>query len=229
MFAPMAVAIAGGGIGAGPWVARRGTRLPTVVGCVVAAVGMVLARFEVGEGAHLSFALLALALAVAGLGFGVTVVPLTSAVLTHIPATRSGMAASATNTARQLGAVVGVASLGAIINAHLTSAVDTAFSDPTLAKLGGAKLKEQAVKVLETGGSNGSFDLRQLVKESFFAPFVRGFLNGLQLALLVATVLVLVAAAFAACVRDPSSSQSTATGSTADGSAPPSTASTGSA
>ena len=174
-----------------------------MVGCVVAAAGMVLARVELGEGRHLSFGLLALALAVAGLGFGITVVPLTSAVLTHIPAARSGMAASATNTARQLGAVVGVAALGAIINAHLTSAVDTAFSDPTLSKIGGGKLKEQAVKVLETGGSSGSFDLRQLVTESFFQPFVKGFLDGLQLALLVATVLVLAAGAFAAIVREP--------------------------
>ena len=203
MFAPMAVAIAAGGIGAGPWVARRGTRVPTVVGCLVGAAGMVLARVELGEGRHLSFALLALALAVAGLGFGVTVVPLTSAVLTHIPAARSGMAASATNTARQLGAVVGVAALGAIINAHLTSAVNAAFSDPTLSKIGGGKLKEQAVSVLETGGSSGSFDLRQLVTESFFQPFVKGFLDGLQLALLVATVLAVLAAAVAAVVREP--------------------------
>ena len=81
--------------------------------------------------------------------------------------------------------------------------MNTAFSDPTLAKVGGGKLKEQAVKILETGGSSSSFDLRQLVQESFFQPFVKQFLNGLQLALLVATVLVLAAGAFAACVRDP--------------------------
>ena len=107
MFAPMAVAIVVGGLAAGPWVGRVGSRVPTVTGCVLAAAGMLLARAELGAGADLSFGLLSLALALAGLGFGITVVPITSAVLTHVPAQRSGMAASATNTARQLGSVVG--------------------------------------------------------------------------------------------------------------------------
>jgi EmrB/QacA subfamily drug resistance transporter len=203
MFAPMAVAIALGGLGAGPWVARVGSRVPTVVGCVVAAGGMLLARVELGHGNHLTFALLALALAVAGLGFGVTVVPLTSAVLGHIPARHSGMAASATNTARQLGAVVGVAALGAIVNGHLTSAVNKVFSDPFLAALEGGRLKAQTIKVLETGGGGSQFDLSKLVKEPFFAPFVRAFLNGVQWALLVSMVLILLAAVIAAVTREP--------------------------
>jgi hypothetical protein len=38
-----------------------------------------------------------------------------------VPAERSGMAASAVNTSRELGAVAGVTILGAIVNAQLTS------------------------------------------------------------------------------------------------------------
>src|SRR5206468_3028548 len=57
MFAPMAAAIVVGGLAAGPWVARRGSRPPMVLGCALAAAGMLLARVEVGEGASLSFAL----------------------------------------------------------------------------------------------------------------------------------------------------------------------------
>ena len=193
MFAPMAVAIALGGLGAGRWVARVGSRLPTVTGCALAAAGMLIARVELGHGSNLTFWVLALALALAGLGFGITVVPLTSAVLSHIPARQSGMAASATNTARQLGAVVGVAALGAIVNAHLTSAVGTAFANPLL-----SGLKGEVLKVLETGGSSGTLDLNHIPQ-----PFVRAFLDGLQLALLVAVALIVLAGAVAAVVPEP--------------------------
>jgi hypothetical protein len=44
----------------------------------------------------------------------------TSAVMGSVPAEHSGMAASTTNTFRELGAVVGVAVLGSIINGQLT-------------------------------------------------------------------------------------------------------------
>lgn len=193
MFAPMAAAIVAGGLAAGPWVARAGSRAPMALGCGLAAAGMLLARLELGQGGGLSFALLALALALAGLGFGITVVPLTSAVLAHIPARHSGVAASATNTARQLGAVVGVAALGAIVNAHLTDAVERQFSSPLFA---GAK--QSVLKILETGGSAGSFTLNDIPD-----TYVQAFLAGLDISLVVATALIVAAGVVAALVRQP--------------------------
>ena len=193
MFAPMAAAIVIGGLAAGRWVARAGSRRPMVVGCGLAALGMLLARVEVGAGASVDFALLALALALAGLGFGITVVPLTSAVLTSVPARHSGVAASATNTARQLGAVVGVAALGAIVNAHLTAAIDRQFSSPLFA---GAK--ESILKILETGGSAGSFSLNDIP-----GTYITAFLDGLEVSLIVATVLIVLAGIASALVREP--------------------------
>lgn len=198
MFAPMAAAIVLGGLATGRWVARAGSRAPTVTGCVLAAAGMLLARFELERGTDFTFGLLSLALALAGLGFGITVVPLTSAVLSHVPGRHSGMAASATNTARQLGAVVGVAALGAVINSHLRSGVDTLLGGGGL----GSGLKDQVLKVLETGGSTGGYDLDTL--PSFIKdPFVAAFLDGLQLALLVAIILIVSAGVIAAFVREP--------------------------
>jgi sugar phosphate permease len=164
-----------------------------VAGCGLAAAGMLLARLEVGQGAGLTFALLALALALAGLGFGITVVPLTSAVLAHIPARHSGVAASATNTARQLGAVVGVAALGAIVNAHLTDAVERQFSSPLFA---GAK--QSILKILETGGSAGSFTLDDIP-----GTYVTAFLHGLEISLVVATGLIVLAGLASALVKEP--------------------------
>ncbi len=59
-------------------------------------------------------------LAIAGIGFGIAIVPVTSSALSSVPGEHSGMAASATNTSRELGAVAGVAILGSIVNGQLT-------------------------------------------------------------------------------------------------------------
>jgi EmrB/QacA subfamily drug resistance transporter len=118
-FAPMTVGMIAGSLLTGRWVARAGPRLPMTVGCLLAAAGILLTEhYLTAEG---NFGPLAVTLTVAGIGFGIAVVPLTSAVLSAIPAAQSGMAASATNTSRQLGAVVGVVALGSLVNAHLTT------------------------------------------------------------------------------------------------------------
>lgn len=118
-FAAMAVALVVGSQAGGRWAARSGPRVPIAVGCLIAGGGILLTERFLPS--HPSFWPLAGSLAVAGLGFGIAVVPVTSSVLTIVPAARSGMAASATNTMRQLGAVFGVAVLGALVNSHLTS------------------------------------------------------------------------------------------------------------
>ena len=56
-----------------------------------------------------------------GAGLGVVMVAVTSSVLGVVPAARSGMAASAVNTSRELGAVAGVAVLGSIVNGLLVT------------------------------------------------------------------------------------------------------------
>jgi MFS family permease len=203
MFAPMAAAIVGGGLAAGPWVARRGSRQPMVAGCAIAAGGIALARVEItrlplpkhgiDQTSTTQFLILSAALALAGLGFGITVVPLTSAVLSHIPAKNSGIAASATNTARQLGAVVGVAALGAIVNSRLTDEVNRSFSGPLL-----GNARESVLKILETGGSAGSFTLNDIP-----VNFINAFLDGLAMSLLAAVSLVGLAGLVAALTHEP--------------------------
>jgi EmrB/QacA subfamily drug resistance transporter len=102
----------------GRWVGRVGSRVPMMAGCLIAAVGVALTDFVVGPGAGLST--VGWTMGIAGIGFGIIVVPVTSTALTSIPAANSGMAASMTNTSRELGAVAGVAILGSIVNGQLT-------------------------------------------------------------------------------------------------------------
>ena len=117
-FLPMAAGLIVASIVTGPWVARQGARIPMTVGCVLAAVGIVISSHLIGP--HVYLPTLGWALTIAGVGFGIMLVPVTSTPLTVVRPEHSGMAASVTNTSREMGAVFGVAVLGSIVNSKLT-------------------------------------------------------------------------------------------------------------
>ena len=118
-FLAMAVTMVVGGQLAGGWTASRGPRAPMIVGCLLAGGGMFVVDGLLKP--SVTIAPLAAALAVVGLGLGFALVAVTAAVLSIVPAERSGMAASTLNTSRQLGGVLAVAILGAVVNARLVS------------------------------------------------------------------------------------------------------------
>ena len=120
-FVAMAAAMAVAGIAAGRITARFGPREPMVVGCFVAGGGMFAVDALLNP--HPSLPLLAGALAIVGIGFGLALVTVTAAVLNIVPAERSGTAASTINTSRELGGVLGVAVLGAIVNSQLNASL----------------------------------------------------------------------------------------------------------
>jgi MFS family permease len=117
-FLPMAAGLILASALTGPLVARIGPRIPMTVGCLLAGTGILVASAVLGP--HVGFGTLGWVLPLAGIGIGMLLVPVTSVPLTVVPPERSGMAASATNTSREMGAVFGVAILGAIVNAKLT-------------------------------------------------------------------------------------------------------------
>jgi EmrB/QacA subfamily drug resistance transporter len=117
-FLPMAAGLIISSVMTGPWVARRGPRIPMTIGCILAAVGILITSAILGPHVHL--VTLAWVLAIAGIGFGIMLVPVTSTPLTVVAPEHSGMAASVTNTSREMGAVFGVAVLGSIVNSKLT-------------------------------------------------------------------------------------------------------------
>src|SRR5205823_8186775 len=103
----------------GRWVARVGAQIPMVIGCAIGGIGILLVDTVLGR--HGTFADMACPLAIAGLGFGMALVPVTTAALGSVPAEHSGMAAAMKNASRELGAVFGVAVLGSIVNGQLNT------------------------------------------------------------------------------------------------------------
>ena len=122
VFTSLAVAMIVAGPIAGRWTARVGPRVPMVLGCLLAGGGLFLVDWKLT--ATTGVAALSWPLAIAGLGFGIALVTVTQAVLSIVRPEQSGMAASTVNTSRELGGVFGVAVLGAVVNAQLTSGLD---------------------------------------------------------------------------------------------------------
>lgn len=117
-FALLTAAMTLTSLATGPWVARRGARLPVIVGSLVAAAGIVATEINLTPQAGVTR--IGWTLALAGAGLGVVFVPVTTVAIASAPARRSGRAASTINTSRELGALAAVAVLGAIIDGQLT-------------------------------------------------------------------------------------------------------------
>jgi DHA2 family methylenomycin A resistance protein-like MFS transporter len=97
---------------AGRITARFGPRFPVALGALLAGTALLLlTRLTATTGygdIWWNFALF-------GSGVGLMLSPITSAVLAAAPPTRAGLAASVVNTSRQIGSVLGIAVLGAIV------------------------------------------------------------------------------------------------------------------
>ena len=104
---------------AGRVTARRGPRAPVVAGLLLAAAGLGLVaarlRDDIGD-----LELLAL-MGVCGVGLGLATAPVVAASLDAVSTARSGLGAATVNVARELGGVVAVAGLGALVVARLGS------------------------------------------------------------------------------------------------------------
>lgn len=118
-FIAMTAAIVVAALLAGRWNAIHQTAWLAIAGCLLSGVGIFVVNAIIKP--DVSSATLAWALAISGVGFGISLVTMTSSVLNIVPPERSGMAASTVNTFRELGGVFGVAVLGSIVNAQLTS------------------------------------------------------------------------------------------------------------
>jgi DHA2 family methylenomycin A resistance protein-like MFS transporter len=96
----------------GRLMARIGARSVMVIGLILNAsgcFGMVLIQ------AHISYMLLACLLAVLGGGLALVLPAMTEAAISHASQTQAGIASGMLNVSRQVGGVLGVAILGALV------------------------------------------------------------------------------------------------------------------
>jgi EmrB/QacA subfamily drug resistance transporter len=201
VFLPMMVLMAAAALVAGRFTVAVGPRWSIFTGCLLFALGLLLTSMTISP--HPSYLPLAAALSVAGIGVGSTVVPATSSALSAVPPERSGMAASATNTSREVGAVTGVAVLGALVSARLSADIAARLQALGLPR----SIQQIVINGVETGlepsggktaGAGGGAGAGQpkLVEEVIQAAY-SAFEAGLHAALYLGAVLVLLGGVFA--------------------------------
>ena len=129
-------------------------------------------------------------LGLAGIGIGTTVVPITSAVLAAVPPERSGMAASAANTSREIGAVTGVAILGSLVVSQLRSSLTAQLHHLGIP----AQFQALVINALETGqipkNTSAYAGFGKIVQEVIGAAYT-AFRDGLHAALYLSAGLML--------------------------------------
>jgi len=201
VFLPMTALMIGTALLAGRWTGTFGPYWSLFGGCMLFGAGLLLANLSISP--HPDYWALSSALGLTGIGIGGTVVPITSSALNAVPPERSGMAASATNTSREIGAVTGVAVLGALVNARLSSGLTS-----QLRHLGiPANFQAIVIHAVETGGVPSNPDAAGaggsagaghagLVQKVISAAY-SAFQDGLRAALYLSAALVFVAGVLA--------------------------------
>ena len=201
LFAPMTVLMIAASVFTGYWTAKAGPRWPITAGCALFGAGLLLTNPLISE--HPNYPLLATTLAVAGIG--ITVVPVTSTVLDAVPPEQSGMAASSANTSREIGAVTGVAVLGALVFSQVNANITTHLEQLNLSASAKAAIlpyKSLIIQYIETGQvtgiTAGNYNTHGGVVGEVIGAAYAAFGDGVHAALWVSAGLVLVAGLLAA-------------------------------
>jgi DHA2 family methylenomycin A resistance protein-like MFS transporter len=111
-FIPLCGAFAITGPIIGRLIHRVGHRAPIAAGLALIALGLLLL---LRLGAHSSYSTVWPPFLIIGAGYSMTSTPMAAAVLSAVPAGRTGMASATQNTARQIGGVFGIAILGSLL------------------------------------------------------------------------------------------------------------------
>jgi MFS family permease len=188
VFLPLTILMIAASVVTGRVIPRTGVRATITVGLLFYAAGLLLTNAFISP--NPGYAGLIISLALVGIGIGVTVVPVTTSVLSAVPAARSGMAASAANTSREIGAVTGVAILGALVTSQLVAGVKT-----TLAAIGASQFLPFVINGIETGQTPTPAQLAIPGAKAVFGAAYGAFGTGVHWALYLSAGLVLLATA----------------------------------
>ena len=195
-FLPLLGGIVVASLFTGRWVAHVGSRVPMTLGCLLAAGGVFLTGYVIGP--HVDLTTLGWTMGLAGVGFGIVIVPVNATALSSLPAANSGMASSAVNTSRELGAVAGVAILGSIVNGQLTVnltarlvklGVPPAFRNEIITAVTTGTAASQAASI----SKHSTAAVKKIINEVLNAAY-SALQHGLNIALVASGMLLLVSA-----------------------------------
>jgi len=179
---PLAVLIAALSRRTGALVDRWGARLPLSLGPAIVAAGLALIALPGLEGGYWTSYFPGVA--VLGLGMGLTVAPLTTAVMNAAPRTRAGVASGINNALSRVAFLIAIAGLGVVATAVFAGSLP----DDVRAALGPAVLRLGAAEPPASAVGEARAAMAASIDAAALAAFRVALLTGAALALAAALV-----------------------------------------
>jgi MFS family permease len=169
-------------------------------------------------------------LLVAGIGMGCTFAPLTTMAMRNIDPRMAGAASGVLNTVRQVGLVIGTASVGALLQNRLVSSMTSQFAARSAALPASARaplaaeLQNSAKNGIQVGaGQNGGVKLppglpADLVHQAvriFQDVFTFGYVNAMRTTMIMPFIFLLIGSASCLAIRQRRRTGDPATGAAA--------------
>jgi MFS family permease len=159
---------------AGRFAQRYGSRWPMSIGPILAGTGLFIVS---RAGVDTPYALMAPFLSVMGIGMGMTMAPMTAAVMNAVGPERAGLGSATTNTSREVGGLLGIALLGTLLTTQLRTSLASA--------IGGLGLDASRQAEIVASGGHLRLDPATLqglppqqvdaIRDAFATSFVSGF------------------------------------------------------
>ncbi|MFJ4846784.1 MULTISPECIES: MFS transporter [unclassified Streptomyces] len=171
----------------GTLTARCGPRIPLVTGLTLCAAALAGLSLYGQHARYLEYLWVLLAM---GIGMGMTFTPVSVTVMKRVPLAQAGMASAILNMLREIGGVVGVAALGAVLTSRLAATLTG-----SLDRLG---VPPEARQGIADSAAGTGADTTQILPAPVHDAVNAAFVEGLHLALrcggaAMATAAVLVA------------------------------------
>ena len=191
-FLPLTVMIIVTAPYAGSYASRHGSRAPMTYGLILAGGGLFLLGLLLTPTTPY-WVMFPIFLAM-GHGMGATMAPMTAAVMNSVGRERAGLGSAMTNTSREVGGVLGIAVLGAILTTQLKSAFTPAVQGLGLAPAQLQAIGDSAKHGVLTSDSLAALGLTPQQIDSVAVAFRDAFMQGFRPALLFAGSVLLIAA-----------------------------------
>lgn len=185
---PLVLLISGLSPVAGALAARIGARIPLVVGPVVAACGFLLLALP-GIGGSYWTAFFP-GITVLGLGMGITVAPLTSAVMGAVDARHAGVASGVNNAVARAASLLAIAGLGVVLRSRFDRVLERKLEAMHLPPSIAEKVAAERSKLAGADLGDVPDSLRGPLHDAFAQAFVAGF----RTTMITCAVLALLAA-----------------------------------
>jgi len=133
-------------------------------------------------------------MAVSGLGLGMVMAPVTTVVMASTPVQQSGMGAGINSTMRQIGSVIGVSVLGAILQNQLATNIGNALAQvPQIP----AAVRDQIIQNLTSGSlgfgaTNIPSSVPAALRDQLMTLFKTQFANSLNTSMRIGIIVILL-------------------------------------